>query len=173
MNIVLIGLMGTGKTTVGQYLARRMGRPFVDTDDWIVRRAGRSIAEIFAAEGEAGFRAREAAVIAEVAARDGLVIATGGGAVLLPENRAALRQKGLVIWLDAPPEEVYARTIHSAGTHRPLLAAPDPLRRLQELARERAPLYAATAHHRIWVADKSPAMVVDDIYALYAALQTS
>lgn len=166
MNIVLVGLMGAGKSTVGRLLAKRLGWSFVDTDAVIGAEAGRSIPAIFAAEGEAGFRAREAAVIAAVAAQDRQVIATGGGAVLNPTNRAALRQSGLVFWLDVPPEELYARAATDGVATRPLLAGPDPLGRLQALATERAEAYTAAAHHRVAAGGCSPTEVVAQVLAI-------
>lgn len=149
MNIVLIGLMGSGKSSVGRLLAERLNRPFIDTDALVEAEAGCAIPAIFATEGEDGFRLREAAVIARVAAGDGQVVATGGGAVLRPENRDALRQTGLVVWLDAAPETLYRRVRAQGVGRRPLLAGPDPLGRLRALAEERAPAYAAAAHVRI------------------------
>lgn len=161
MNIVLIGLMGSGKSAVGRLLAERLDRPFIDTDTLIEAEAGCTIPAIFAAEGEEGFRRREAEVIARAAAGDGQVIATGGGAVLRPENRDALRRNGLVIWLDAPPEALYRRVRAQGIRRRPLLAGPDPLGRLRALAAARAPAYAAAAHVRI-ATDARP---LDDIVA--------
>ncbi len=140
-NVVLVGFMGAGKSVVGQALARRLGRPFVDTDDVVERRAGRPIATIFAAEGEEAFRALERAAIAEVASRDGQVVATGGGAVADPVNLAALRTSGLVVYLAASPETLAARV---AGSDRPLLrGAADPAARVQELLDRREAAYRA------------------------------
>ncbi|MGE5674750.1 MAG: 3-dehydroquinate synthase, partial [Mycobacterium leprae] len=135
--------------TVGRLLAQALGRPFVDTDAWIEAKAGRSIPEIFRAEGEAGFRAREVEAVAAVTAGSDLVIATGGGAVLNEANRAAMRQRGLVVWLDASPDELYRRAEAQGIAGRPLLAGEDPLARLRTLAENRAPAYAAAAHHRL------------------------
>lgn len=163
MNIVLVGLMGSGKTSVGRLLARRLGRPLIDTDWLIAQEAGCSIPEIFAAEGEAGFRDREARVIARVAAADGQVVATGGGAVLRPENREALRGSGLVIWLEASPEALYERTRLQGIAQRPLLASDDPLGRLRSLAQARAGAYAAAAHCAVKTDGRSVETVVADI----------
>src|SRR5437660_1666179 len=108
-NILLIGFRCTGKTTVGRLLAQRLDRPFADVDDRIEAVAGKSIAEIFVAEGEAGFRAPEAAALAELCAQTEWVIATGGGAVLRDENRHVLTASGFVVWLTASPEAVWER----------------------------------------------------------------
>lgn len=135
--------MGAGKTTVGRQLAKRLGRRFVDSDHEIEERTGVRIPVIFEIEGEAGFRKREAQVIAELAAESGLVVATGGGAVLNPENRANLKQSGLVVYLCVPPHQLYERTRHDHN--RPLLQVADPLARLQELYALRDPLYREVA----------------------------
>lgn len=163
MNIVLVGLMGSGKSAVGRLLARRLGRPLVDTDALVEAAAGCSIAEIFAAEGEAGFRRREAEAVAQAAAGDNQIIATGGGAVLRPENREVLRRSGLVIWLDADPEVLYRRARAQGLARRPLLAGPDPLGRLRELADARRPAYAEAAHVRIRTDGRSLEDVVAEI----------
>lgn len=149
MNIVLIGLMGSGKSAVGRDLASTLGRPFIDTDQAVEEAAGRPIPAIFADEGEAGFRAREASVVETAAALDGQVIATGGGAVLAAANREALRRTGLLIWLDAPAEELFRRASLQGVAGRPLLAGPDPLARILALQTEREPIYRAAAHHRV------------------------
>ena len=143
-NIVLVGMPGSGKTTVGQELARLSGKPFVDLDGEIVKKAGRPIPEIFAQEGEGAFRKIENEVLAEVCAKSGQVIATGGGAVLWSENRSAMRRTGRVYRLrrrleDLPTE---GRPLSQAG-------------RLEEMERVRGPLYAAAADRDIWN-DKSP-----------------
>lgn len=143
-NIVLVGLMGAGKTTVGRQLAKRLNRPFVDSDHEIEVRTGVPIPTIFEIEGEAGFRKRETQVIAELVRSRGLVLATGGGAVLNPENRANLRANGWVIYLNVPPKQLYERT--HADRNRPLLQVEDPLARLQELHTIRDPLYRDAAH---------------------------
>lgn len=143
-NIVLIGLMGAGKTTVGKRLAKKLGRPFLDTDHEIESRCGTTISTIFDLEGEEGFRRREARAIAEAMALDGHVITTGGGAVLLAENREALK-KGFVIYLDADPEQLWMRL--KSDSHRPLLAnSADPRATLMGLHRQRDPLYREIAN---------------------------
>ena len=141
--IFLVGMMGAGKTTVGRLLARRLGRRFVDSDVEIEARCGVRIPVIFEIEGEAGFRAREKAVIEELTREAGIVLATGGGAVLAPENRHALAARGTVIYLRALPADLYRRVRHDRN--RPLLATPDPLKRLEELYAVRDPLYREVA----------------------------
>jgi shikimate kinase len=139
----LIGMMGAGKTTVGRKLARRLNCEFVDLDHEIEARTGVSIPTIFEIEGEAGFRQREARVLAELTKSGGRVVATGGGVVLDPRNRAAMQRAGLVVYLHAPPELLYARTRHDRN--RPLLQVADPLRRITELVERRDPLYREVA----------------------------
>jgi len=140
MNIALIGFMGTGKTTVGKRLARALRMRFVDTDYIIEERAGIKISEIFSSFGEPYFRELERNVIAEISARDGLVISAGGGAVLNPENIRNLKRHGKIVCLTARPEAIYARIKHE--THRPLLNVPNPSARIRELLNARAPYYA-------------------------------
>ena len=142
-NIYLVGMMGAGKTTVGRLLARRLKMNFVDSDHEIEGRCGVRIPHIFEIEGEAGFRERESQVLAELTARDGVVIGTGGGAVLAEENRKRLAANGTVVYLRARPEDLYERVRHDRN--RPLLATPDPLGRLRALYAERDPLYRSIA----------------------------
>ena len=123
-NIFLVGMMGAGKTTLGKALAQRLRREFVDTDRVLVERTGVPVATIFEIEGEEGFRRREALALAELAQRSDCVIATGGGIVLAPENRQAMRASGTVVYLRARLESLWERTRHD--TSRPLLATPDP-----------------------------------------------
>lgn len=143
-NIYLLGLMGAGKTTVGRQLARRLGRVFYDSDHEIVERTGVPIPTIFEIEGEDGFRRREAQTIAELSINDNIVLATGGGVVLNPENRRRLHETGWVVYLNVPPVMLFERTRHDRN--RPLLRVPDPLARLEELHALRDPLYRETAH---------------------------
>lgn len=142
-NIFLVGLMGAGKTSVGRVLARRLGLPFVDSDHEIEARTGVKIPTIFEIEGEEGFRKREVQVIAELAQREGLVLATGGGVVLNPDNRAVLKTGGMVVYIDVPPENLYERIRHDRN--RPLIQVADPLGRLHELHAQRDPLYREVA----------------------------
>lgn len=143
-NIFLVGLMGAGKTTIGRTLARKLGLEFIDTDHEIEARTGVSIPVIFEIEGEEGFRRREIQTIADLVTRPGLVLATGGGAVLKPENREALHANGWVVYLNVPPHLLFERTKHDRN--RPLLQVEDPLARLRELHRLRDPLYREVAH---------------------------
>jgi shikimate kinase len=142
-NIYLVGMMGAGKTTVGRTLARRLKLRFVDSDHEIEARCGVKIPVIFEIEGEAGFRAREAQTLAELARLEDIVLATGGGVVLAEENRRLLAEHGTVVYLRATPEHLYERVRHDKN--RPLLATADPLARLRELYCERDPLYRAVA----------------------------
>jgi shikimate kinase len=142
-NLYLVGMMGAGKTTVGRLLARRLKLRFLDADHEIERRCGVKVPLIFEIEGEPGFRAREMQVLAELTALEGVVLATGGGAVLGDENRRRLAAHGTVIYLRANPEELYQRVRHDRN--RPLLATPDPLARLRELYGERDALYRSIA----------------------------
>ncbi len=142
-NIYLVGMPGAGKTSVGRQLARRMQRSFVDADHEIEARTGVRIPLIFDIEGEQGFRDRESRVLIELGRQSNLVVATGGGAVLRPENRAALKQGGIVVYLHATPRLLFERT--RLDPNRPLLQVADPMRKLEELFTERDPLYRAVA----------------------------
>jgi shikimate kinase len=141
-NIIITGFMGTGKTTVGKILARHLGYGFVDTDERIQARSGKTIPEIFREEGEAAFRCLEAAVARELAAGEGMVVATGGRMMLDPENAETLGRSGRVFCLQAAPEEILARVAGDAGAVRPLLEGGDPLARILALLKERAAGYA-------------------------------
>ncbi len=152
-NFFLVGLMGAGKTTVGRALARRMQLTFVDSDQEIEARTGVRIATIFDLEGESGFRTREEDVIADLVKREGIVLATGGGAVLSAKTRERLRQHGTVIYLRACTEDLWHRTRHDRA--RPLLQTADPKSRLQRLYEHRDPLYQETAHIVIDTAHQS------------------
>ncbi len=142
-NLFLIGLPGAGKTTLGRQLARRLGKTFVDADTELERKLGVTIATIFEIEGEASFRDREQAVIAEITARTNIVLATGGGSVIRAANRQRLRDNGTVVYLHAEAATVHART--KRNRHRPLLNTADPLARLAELYTHRDPLYREIA----------------------------
>jgi shikimate kinase len=145
-NIFLIGLMAVGKTTVGRLLADELGMPFFDTDRVVEEKAGADIAWIFDVEGEAGFREREVQVVDELTARDGVVLATGGGVVLRGENRRNLATRGVVVFLDSPLEKLVERA--RRDKRRPLLQQGDARATFERLAQERAPLYAEIADYR-------------------------
>ncbi len=142
-NLFLVGLPGSGKSTLGRALARRLGKPFLDADAELERRLGVTIPTIFEIEGEAAFRDREEAVIADIAARSGIVLATGGGVVIRAANRERLKTNGTVLYLHAEPVTLRERTRHSRN--RPLLNTADPLARLAELYAQRDPLYREVA----------------------------
>lgn len=139
--------MGSGKSTVGRLLAARLHLPFFDSDCIIIEHTGVPIPTIFEIEGEAGFRARESRAIAELADAGPMVLATGGGAVLSPENRRRLREMGWVVYLDVGVEEQLRRLRHDRS--RPLLQVPDQEARLRTLAASRTPLYREVAHWRL------------------------
>ena len=143
-NIFLIGLMGAGKTTLGKKLAQDLQCQFYDSDHIIMDRTGVSIPTIFELEGEEGFRNRESAIIDELTQEHPIILATGGGAVLRPENRRFLHDRGTVIYLCATPDILLERT--RTDKSRPLLQVADPYAKLQELLTIRDPLYRETAH---------------------------
>lgn len=142
--ISLVGLPGSGKSTVGRQLARRLQVPFLDSDQLIEQRLGCSIREFFEREGEERFRDIEVAAIDELTQKAGGVLSTGGGAVLRPENRAHLHQRTRVVYLNSSPDELFRRLRHDKS--RPLLQVADPLGRLRELYTQRDPLYRDAAH---------------------------
>lgn len=141
--LFLVGMMGAGKTTIGRNLARILNREFVDLDHELEARCGVRVSLIFDIEGEEGFRKRETAVLEECSRRPGIVLATGGGAVLAAENRRYLKERGVVVYLRASAHELYRRV--ARDRNRPLLQTADPLARIQELLKEREPLYEELA----------------------------
>ncbi len=143
-NIILIGMMGSGKTTVGKLLANLVGKTFIDVDHEIQRRTGVGIPVIFEIEGEAGFRKRESEILRDMVRQQNIVLATGGGAILHPDNRTLLRQHGTVVYLCAPVTELRRRT--HQDKNRPLLQTGNVHARLIELFTQRDPLYRETAH---------------------------
>lgn len=157
----MIGLPGSGKSTVGRQLARRLQLPFYDSDRVIEERLGCSIKDFFARQGEEPFRDVEASVIDELTQLPQGVISTGGGAVLRSANRNHLRSRGQVIYLKSAPEELARRLKHD--THRPLLQVDDPLKRLRDLFTVRDPLYRETAHFVIETGRPSVATLVNMI----------
>lgn len=161
--VFLIGFMATGKTTVGRLVARQRGWAFVDLDESIASAAGMTVAEIFAQEGEAGFRRREAEAVRAAAARRRTIIATGGGAACREENLQTMLTAGRVVALSATPAEVLRRT--GRGSGRPLLdSKADPLGTAASLLVEREPFYAR-AHHTVDTVGRPPAEVADAVIA--------
>ncbi|MDD3675629.1 MAG: shikimate kinase [Thauera propionica] len=141
--LILIGMMGAGKTTVGKELARRRNVRFADCDHEIVARTGVSVPTIFEIEGEAGFRRRETQMMDELTRESDIVVATGGGVVMTPENRDLMRERGIVIYLNVPPQVLFERTRHDRN--RPLLQVENPRQRIEELYLVRDPLYREVA----------------------------
>ena len=137
-NLILVGMMGSGKTTMGRALAKHLGKDFVDSDE-VIKRTGVTVPHIFDVEGEAGFRQRETAAIRELTGRYNMVLATGGGAVLDGQNRTMLQQNGIVIYLKANAHDLWQRTRHDRN--RPLLQTENPYAKLIELFQQRDPLY--------------------------------
>jgi shikimate kinase len=159
--ISLVGLPGSGKSTVGRQLARRLAIPFVDSDHVIEARLGCSIREYFEREGEERFRDLESQVLDELTLATEGVLSTGGGAVLRPANRALLHERCRVIYLRSSPEEVFRRVKHDRS--RPLLQVADPMARLRDLYNLRDPLYRETAHFVIETGRPSVATLVNMI----------
>jgi shikimate kinase len=167
-HLVLVGLMGAGKTTVGAEVAQRLDRPFVDTDDLVEVATGRTVAEIFATEGEGAFRARERQAVADACAAPApMVIACGGGAILDPESRRRLCTGGFVVWLQAPPAVLADRL--AASDARPLLAGRMPVATLERLAHVREAAYAATADAEVETEGRTVAQVADAVLAAMPA----
>ena len=161
MHVVLVGMMGAGKTTIGRRLARRLDRPFVDSDEQVEARTGRTVREIFEADGEPAFRALETEALCEaLASTTPSVVAAAGGTVLAEVNRSAMRAAGTVVWLRADPSVLADRVRH--GLHRPLLAD-DPVAVLRRLDADRRDLYESVAHHIVDTAQRKPEDVVDAI----------
>ncbi len=161
--VLLIGMMGAGKSTTGHLLSKRLGWPYLDSDDEIHHQTGRTVPEIWKQDGEAAFRAEESRVLAEATTSDGpAVIAVAGGAVLDADNRARIRGAGLVVWLRADVAVLAARV--GSGTGRPLLEG-GPAAAMQRLTEVRAPIYADLADLALDVDRMSPPQVVDRILA--------
>jgi shikimate kinase len=163
LNVALYGFMGVGKSTLGKALSERLGYGFVDMDEVIEERAGMKIKEIFAAEGEIGFRELEKAVARELADEDRHVIACGGGAILEPENAEALRKSSVLVLLTASIDEILERT--RGSDERPLLDVEDTRVEAEALLRKRMPRYLEAADLVIDTTDASPAQLADEIAA--------
>lgn len=165
-SIFLVGMMGAGKSTVGVRLARRLDRVFIDADRALEERLGVSIPNIFAVEGEEGFRRRESQLLQELCPRPGLVLATGGGAVLSAANRALLRRCGQVIYLQASPADLWQRL--RRDRQRPLLRSANPRERIYTLCAERDALYREVATHIVTTSRQPIEQIVDTIVQLLA-----
>ena len=166
-SIFLVGMMGAGKTSVGRVLARRLGKQFCDSDHTIEERTGVRIPVIFDIEGEDGFRTREHTVLSELTERKNIVLATGGGAVVNPDNRKLLRERGTVVYLRAAVRELLNRTRHDKN--RPLLQSGDPRTRLNTLFDQRDPLYREVAHIVIETGSPSLSSLVNRLEAKLVA----
>lgn len=165
-NIYLTGYRCTGKTTVGRVLAEVTGLGFADADEVLVSRAGRDVAAIVAEEGWDGFRDRESAVLGHLAEHGGLVVATGGGVVLRPQNTALMRETGCVVWLTAEPSVIRGRMGADSVTasRRPSLTGHDVLSEIEAVLSERGPLYAAAAHVTVATDDLPVSEIVREIF---------
>jgi len=164
-SIALIGARGCGKTTVGRILANLLGGECVDTDALVADGAGRSIAEVFATEGEAGFRKRESQAVREVLEKLPAVMSVGGGAVLHQENVDALRAVAVLVWLTAPAEVLWQRisTDPATASSRPLLTDQSGFEEVRQLLEERTPLYQRAAEFRIETVDRDPKEIAEEI----------
>lgn len=160
-NIFLVGPMGAGKTTIGRQLAKKLRRPFYDSDREIEKRTGVSISWIFEKEGEAGFRKREQNIIDELTAMDNVVLATGGGAVLAEANRQNLSSRGQVVYLAASPEQLYRRM--ARDKNRPLLQTADRRQLIYDLLAERDPLYRSIADIVLPTGERAIKRTVSDV----------
>jgi shikimate kinase len=171
-NVILIGYRGTGKTTVARLLAEQLGWQWVDADQYLEAKFGQTIRDIFAAEGEAGFREKETAILAELCQRERYVIATGGGAILREPNRVLLRRSGFVVWLKADAETIWQRLQSDPTTaaSRPELTATGGLMEIRELLVMREPLYRATADFEIDAARLRPEDVAREIHTRLPAV---
>lgn len=169
MKLVLIGLRGTGKSTVGKLLAEQLKRPFFDTDELVQERANLTIRQIFETEGEPSFRQRETAVVRELAQQADAVIATGGGAILNAENVRVLREDGFVVHLSADPSELWRRISQDVSSHAnrpPLVAGSSGPEELRKLMLARASHYSQARDVEVGVQDRSPQEVVEKVLLL-------
>jgi shikimate kinase len=170
-NVFLVGPMGAGKTTIGRHLASLLHKRFVDVDQEIEKRTGVTIPLIFEIEGEAGFRRRESTVIDELTRETDIVLATGGGAVLLEESRKLLKERGTVVYLQADIETLVERT--RRDRNRPLLQTADPRGKIGELLRQREPIYREVADVVVDTGQRAPSSVARDIITRLKALNTN
>lgn len=167
MNIVLIGFRGTGKTVVGKTLAQRLCREFIDADDYLEEKAGKSIAKVFAEGGEAAFRKMEREIIEELSSRDGIILAAGGGAVLDERNVKNLKKNGLIFLLEADADTIERRLASDkkTGSQRPPLTDKSFREEIRSLLEFRKPYYEKTADHKINTSTSSTKEVVEEILA--------
>lgn len=170
-NIILVGLMGAGKSTIGRQLARRLDLTFYDSDKVIEEHTGVSIPTIFAIEGEEGFREREEQVIAELCATPGILLATGGGSVLRASNRASIKAGGCVIYLRASADQLFQRIKHDKN--RPLMQTANPLQTLRDLLKVREPLYMEVADLVVPTGKQKVNVILRDIHNKLKQLQES
>lgn len=161
-NLFLVGPMGAGKSSIGKLLANKLNMDFFDSDIELERRAGASISWIFDVEGEQGMRDREIKVISALSAMKNIVLATGGGSILAPENRSALASRGTVIYLKATIDQQVNRTTHNRD-NRPLLQVDDLRSKIEELAKIRSPLYEEIADYTIATEEGSTTDVINKI----------
>lgn len=165
-HVILVGMMGSGKSAVGPILAERLGRPFLDSDEQVESRTGRTVREIFEADGEAAYRRLESAALREaVEGPEPVVVAAAGGTVLDPANRELMRSGGTVVWLYADPAILAGRV--TPGDHRPLLGD-DPAGNLRRLHEERLPLYREVADHVVDIGDRPADEVAEQVLGLLA-----
>lgn len=161
-NIALVGFMGSGKSTVGQALSKKIGYLFIDLDGRIEEKTGRPIPEIFKEDGEDTFRRVEAVVLKDALAAKKAVISCGGGVVLREENRDALKQKAIVVYLKTEPDELFAR-VGATGSMRPLLNVEDPRAEIKRLVKEREPLYQGVADAIVSTTGRSVNSIIEAI----------
>jgi shikimate kinase len=164
-NIILTGFMGCGKTTVGRMLAQALNYDFIDTDHLIEERCGMAVQEIFATKGEKTFRHMESDIARELGEREGLIVSTGGGMMLNPENVAALSANGRVFCLVATPEEIFTRISSDKNAKRPLLDTADPLERIIELIQQRKKSYKQ--FNQITTSGKSPQEITQQLITIF------
>lgn len=164
-NIILIGFMGCGKSTIGRLLSEKTGYEFMDTDLEIEQREGRTISSIFEKEGEEYFRNLETQVVEELLTKEkGMIVSVGGGLPVRSKNREILLQLGTVIYLKTKPETIYERVKEDTG--RPLLQTEDPKKRIKEMMQDREEKYREASHYNLWTDEKNPEEIMEEILGL-------
>ncbi|MCR4337526.1 MAG: shikimate kinase [Candidatus Omnitrophica bacterium] len=164
-NIILIGFMGSGKTSTGKYVAQKLNRPILSSDEMIVQKEGQPIAQVFEKSGETYFRQIEKNVVKELATKSNVVIDCGGGVILDPENIVTLKKNGIIIYLITSPEFIYQRVKNRR--HRPLLNVPDPQSKIRELLEQRQSLYESSADLTINTDGKTPQQVGEELLKIF------